>query len=113
MADNPRGLAHLHAQESPHDEAYLIADRAALFEIMRAIGEALGTGNPAMATLYTADGEGFDLVVVKEDAAMGTGWWQEGALPYSDEEYMGDGSKPDPWEHPAVRPMAEHKKEQS
>ncbi len=58
-------VAHLHAQGHPHDEAYMVADGPGLRAIQGAIAQALdaadGIGN---ARVFTADGEGYDLVVV-------------------------------------------------
>lgn len=58
-------VAHLHAQGRPHDEAYVVADEAGLRALQGAIARALdaadGTGE---ARVFTADGEGYDLVVL-------------------------------------------------
>lgn len=103
-------LAHLYAQESEHDDAYLVANTQALYEIMRAIGQTLGTGNAAVATLMTADGEEFELIVVREDSDWRSDVWQKALLPYT--EGSGEGSGRGPWEHDAVRALSDQKKDQ-
>lgn len=99
--EEPVRLAHLHAQESEHDEAYLLANDAAMLEIMRAMGEAYGTKGAAIAKLMTADGDGFELVVICENAPWGSDVWKLAKLPYSPERVIASGVGP--WDHPMVR----------
>ena len=69
MSPERRGrTVHLHAQEAPHDEAYLIADRAGLQQARACIDRALDDPSGlAAADLFTADGEGYSLLVLVAD----------------------------------------------
>lgn len=61
------GTAHLHAQEVPHDQAYLISDRAALLDLRDAIDAALeapdGVGRAEIFAASEAR-EGYTLFVL-------------------------------------------------
>ncbi len=104
-------LAHIHAQGSQHDEAYLIANKDALLEIVYAICKAERTMEAATARLMTSDGEEFDLIVVCEDAPWADPAWQRAKLPYT-EESAGVPVVPTiaPWDHPKVKRLSESKK---
>ncbi len=65
MSTTMKGTAHLHAQECPHDEAYLITDRAGLLAVRAAIDRAMeDPAGVARADLFAADGEGYALFVL-------------------------------------------------
>ena len=65
---NDPGTAHLYAQGVPHDEAYLLSDRAALLGVRNAIGAALESPNGVgQAEVLAADGEGYTLFVLLAD----------------------------------------------
>jgi uncharacterized protein YgfB (UPF0149 family) len=73
-------LAHIHAQFSEHDDAYIVANSAGLRAIRGAIDEALEEGQAAV-DLFVADGEGFSLRLHLDDtefAEAGSPW----AVPY-------------------------------
>lgn len=85
---------HIYAQESCHDDSYLIASRESLLKIRDAIDSALRSGQGA-CELFVGDGEGFILRVGCTEGVL------VNAFPYMDEIFRGNGrKKPDefPWD---------------
>ncbi len=60
------GLLHVYGQEHQHDEVYLVGDEKALKLLRDAIDQALAMGLGATG-VSAADGEGFNVHVVKHD----------------------------------------------
>ncbi len=77
-------VLHLHAQRNWHDEAYIVANRAALEKLKSCIEEALQKGQTC-GLFYPTDGEGFHLHVLMDNADWQSESWQRRALPYTDE----------------------------
>lgn len=74
------GTLHVYAQASEHHECYIVGDAETLAWLRDAIDRAI-SGSVSSFTAFTADGEGYDLVVVRcDDATMA-----KVALPYTDE----------------------------
>ncbi|HEU0197003.1 MAG TPA: hypothetical protein VFQ88_07265 [Nevskiaceae bacterium] len=73
---SPPAGAHLYAQASPHDPAYILGDRKALESIRQAVDEALARGAGA-AELSAADGADYALVCLRRDSIART------AVPYT------------------------------
>jgi hypothetical protein len=95
-------LAHLHAQQSEHDEAYIIANTAGIARLITALAQVLTspTGT-ATAELMAADGEGFELFVIRDDSEFGGSAWSRAALPYT--KFFGRETQRGwiwPWERP-------------
>ncbi len=77
-------VLHLHAQRTWHDEAYIVANRAALLALKSRIEVALQQ-EQACGAFVPADGEEFHLHVLLDDANWQSESWQRRALPYTDE----------------------------
>lgn len=83
--DKPRVL-HLYGQQHEHDEAYLVGNRAGLLALHAAIEAVLRADAPDLVTTaeaMTNDGEGFTVVVVREDADWQDPAWRTVAVPYT------------------------------
>ena len=68
---------HVYASEHPHEEVYLAGTPDALRKVGAAIDRALVSKRPEFAPTFTADGEGFVVVVMPCDEMADT------ALPYA------------------------------
>ena len=77
-------VLHLHAQRTWHDEAYIVANRAALVTLKSRIEVTLQQGK-ACGTFVPTDGEEFHLHILLDDANWQSESWQRRALPYTDE----------------------------
>jgi hypothetical protein len=94
----PPALLHLYSGETWHDEAYIVGNQEGLRRLWMAIGQLIDQDNPYQVVtipdekrnaeegekyLYTSDGEGYVLSVVK----LNTDWqgeeWQQLKLPYT------------------------------
>ena len=64
-------LLHIYGQEHPHSDAYLVGTRAGLFELQKAIGQALDHGKGETihkdGSIYVNDGEGYRVKVIMVD----------------------------------------------
>lgn len=72
---------HIHGPTYYHDHSFIIGDRESLELLRDAIDSALAEGQ-GKATSFTADGEGFDLEVYREEDDS---YWDKALLPYTDE----------------------------
>jgi hypothetical protein len=61
--NGPIGYLHIFAQHSWHDEARVIGTRDALEYLSAAIAQALKHGDGMTATVFTNDGEGYNVEV--------------------------------------------------
>ena len=111
-------LCHLHSASFWHDDAYLIGNRAGLEAIHQQLGELLSQPEGEWVReceLYCSDGEGFSLIMVRDD----TPWYDQTQqrswnhqLPYSD-ELARDEHGARPYDLPVVRALtAEHARQQ-
>jgi hypothetical protein len=74
---------HVYAQESWHEEAYIVGDRNALMRLRNQIDRVLAPGlGTEKEPFFTFDGEGFDLHVVNLEGEEG---WNRLAMPYTSE----------------------------
>lgn len=80
-------LLHVHAQGAWHQEAYVVGNVQGLVALRDAIQTALGQlqqrpNGQGEATVYVADGEGYDVVVILDDTAWEGDAWTRAAVPY-------------------------------
>lgn len=81
-------LMHIYAQDSWHQPATIVGNRAALERLVETIQSALDTGQGSTFELETFanDGEGYEVrVMVINDTDM----WAQIATPYTDEMCQG------------------------
>ena len=97
-------LLHIHAQEYQHNPAYIIGNRDGLLALKTLIEQALENGDTISANrgndmIFTADGEGYEVVVVCDDHDWQTPNWQERVLPYTDDSAMprNENNHIEPW----------------
>jgi hypothetical protein len=78
-AQQRMGRLHIYGQQAHHDELYIVGDHAGLIylrdALVRALRDGVGTG-----VVMTADGEGYELIVVRCDRPAG---WERLRLPYT------------------------------
>lgn len=74
---------HVHGQGGPHDAVTIVGTHKALEGLAQAIAQTLKAG-AAAADMMTADGEGFRVVIVREDDDEA---WNKARRPYSDEMF--------------------------
>ena len=91
----PTRIVHLYSQEQAHDAAFIMGDLSGLIALRHAIDDALNQGS-ARVDLYTADGEGYPLIIIRQDSAFD---WKTTMLPYPIHAPLAGTS---PWEHPCV-----------
>ena len=75
-------LLHMHGQPSWHTEAYVLGNRDGLLALRAAIDAALGQGE-GVADVMVADGEGYSLFAMLEDAPWDSPAWERVAVPYT------------------------------
>lgn len=75
-------LLHIHGQPSWHTEAYVLGNRDGLLALRAAIDGALAYGE-GVAEVMVADGEGYSVVAVLEEAAWDSPGWERVAVPYT------------------------------
>jgi hypothetical protein len=80
-------IVHLYAGPSYHMEGYIVASRQGLEKLRDAINKVLEGNNFAVTEVFTSDGEGYDLFVIKHDTS-----WDDVALPYT-EYYQNNQAK--------------------
>lgn len=96
----PVPLLHVYGQHHWHDEVIILGNKKALGALARALEKAIKSGRGETGDLYTADGEGYIVVVLRRDETWPEGW-EHLALPYTDDcarERRGDAVWP--WELP-------------
>ncbi|SMB96847.1 hypothetical protein SAMN00808754_1685 [Thermanaeromonas toyohensis ToBE] len=99
---DPVPLLHVYGQRYWHDEAVILGNKEALEALARAVEKAIKSGH-GEAELYTADGEGYTIVVLRKGEPWPEGW-EHLALPYTDDcarERREDAVWP--WELPGFR----------
>ncbi|MGI9951951.1 hypothetical protein V3F56_06250 [Moorellaceae bacterium AZ2] len=79
----PVPLLHVYGQHHWHDEAVILGNKKALEALARAVEKAIKSGR-GEAEPYTADGEGYTVVVLRKDEPWPEGW-ERVALPYTDD----------------------------
>jgi len=77
---------HVYGQQVGHDPAWLVGDKAALYELRDAINAALHEGSSAI-NVEAADGEAYSFYIV--DMEMKNDGWEQLDLPYTDRKSMG------------------------
>jgi len=75
-------LLHIHGQPSWQDEAYILGNRAGLLALRTAIDAALEHGE-GVAEVMVADGEGYSVFAMWEDARWDSPAWERLAVPYT------------------------------
>jgi hypothetical protein len=93
------GLLHIHAQETNHAPAFIIGNKQGLRDLFAALTSAINGGS-AVATFYTADGEGYDVTVKLDNSNWLTGNWAKRRLPYVGDEKWERDNREDamqPW----------------
>lgn len=81
--EEPR-ILHVYAQGGPHDDARIIGTKEALENLRDAIDSTLDSGREERcAGLFTADGEGFDLLVEMQHGKR----LEKAPTPYTDENF--------------------------
>ncbi|POB12170.1 hypothetical protein [Sulfobacillus sp. hq2] len=79
-------LVHVYGPDAPHAPVTVVANRAGLAAVAQALAHALLHGEGA-AFAFTADGEGFDVVVQCDDTAWDGPTWRQRPLPYRDSRF--------------------------
>jgi len=82
-------LIHIYAQPWEHTEAYIVASPDGLSVLRAAIDAALDGGIGLVAHAWVADGEGYDVVVLRIDDPPWEGLWPLLMTPYRDYETVG------------------------
>lgn len=73
-------MLHVYGQRAPHDDVLIVGTQEALRHLRDALTRALRDGVEAMPA-YTADGEGYEVAVVRHDAPPDA--WERLKRPYS------------------------------
>ncbi|WP_027719056.1 hypothetical protein [Desulfovirgula thermocuniculi] len=81
-------LLHVYGQSAWHDDVFIVGNRQALKVLLEAVKEALDQGKGEVDGVFAADGEGYGIVVIREDDPWPEGW-EKLALPYT-EDYARD-----------------------
>lgn len=98
MARNEIPLLHIYGQLQWHDECYIVANRDGLACLKGSIQEALDKGESSVA-VYASDGEGYTIKVILNDSGWLEKFWDDLALPYTDETARAVGIDTiQPWE---------------
>ena len=85
-------VLHIYGQQQWHDDVYIIANRDGLLSLKTAIENALHSSNRSQAELYVTDGEGYKIKVVLGDDDWLSPFWDNLALPYTEEIASEKGS---------------------
>ena len=88
---------HVYSPSYFHDHAFIVGNKAALEKLRDAIDAALLEGSATGdTTASTADGEGFDLKVYREEEDE---YWNRASLPYTDKTiFVGGDDDISPWD---------------
>jgi hypothetical protein len=76
-------LVHIYGQKIWHDDVFIIANREGLLALQKAISEALEKGK-GVAEVFVADGEGYNVEILLNDADWPSDVWDSLVLPYTD-----------------------------
>lgn len=87
-------LLHLYAGPSYHMEGYVVGNRAGLTALRDAINHALEGEDFHNASItpkgegcvFTRDGEGYEVIVIRQDTSWQGAAWSDLALPYTAED---------------------------
>lgn len=87
---------HIYSPLCSHDHAFIVGNREALEALRDAIEDALEIGqNTGAITASTADGEGFELKVYREEENT---YWDKALLPYTDQSFPSSEKPINPWD---------------
>lgn len=92
-------LLHLYAQEREHGEAYIVGNRESLEYIVAAIELALNEGH-AEINLVAADGEGYTLKIIMNNAEWQNDKWLRLTNHYNDSINLLDDDRDKDTIHP-------------
>lgn len=93
---------HVHGQGGPHDSVTIVGTTKALEGLAKAIAQTLHDG-AAAADMMAADGEGFRVVIVRENDDEA---WNKARRPYSDEMFHDHRSHAEmPYDKDSLRPL--------
>lgn len=79
-------LLHIYGQYSHHDEVIIIGNTEGLMALHKVLGEAICNGSgstPLKGELMVSDGEGYQILVIREDSNWGSGNWGKIPVPYT------------------------------
>lgn len=94
-------ILHIHAQQAPHDEAFVVGNRQGLLALRQAIDAALESGQGETAA-FAADGEGFSVFVILQPGGLGSPGWIAAAVPYSG-EWAAENRESAVWPHSQIK----------
>lgn len=106
-------LLHLYAGPSFHMEGYVVGNRAGLTALRDAINRTLAQDkdyHSADATprgeggVFTRDGEGYEVIVIRQDTSWQGAAWSNMALPYTDEDGRMQNTEQTYWPHQLLTP---------
>jgi hypothetical protein len=80
--ENMRAILHVHSQESPHDDAWLVGNREGLLVLKRAVEQALNTTH-GDGEVSDAQGNPFEVRVLFIADPPDAESWKRAALPYT------------------------------
>lgn len=100
-------LVHLYAGPSFHMEGFVVGNRAGLTALRDAINKALEGEEYHNAArtprneggVFTRDGEGYEIIVIRQDTSWQGKAWSDLALPYTAEDGMLQNTEKDHWPH--------------
>jgi hypothetical protein len=93
-------ILHIHAQQAPHDEAFIVGNRQGLLALRRAIDAALESGK-GEALAFVSDGEGFDVQVILQEGDLQSPGWIAAAVPYT-AEWATENRESAVWPHSQI-----------
>lgn len=79
------GLLHIYGQEFEHGEAFLVGSLEGLLELADAIRRALTGEGRGTCRAFAADGEGYEVHVVRQSERIADPAWVKLKLPYTAE----------------------------
>lgn len=90
-------LLHLYAGPSFHMEGYIVGTESGLKKLRDAIDKALQEDQLQNAsvtdTIYTKDGEGYNIFIIRQDTDWQQKPWDKIALPYTHEDGLLQNTK--------------------
>ncbi|MGB9805001.1 hypothetical protein [Desulfofundulus sp.] len=80
--DTEIALLHVYGQRAWHDDVYIVGNRQGLETLLAAVKQALKESRGETdSDVFTADGEGYSVIVLRQDGSWPEGWARV-ALPY-------------------------------